>query len=121
MSLMTHALNFVGKSTCSDDPTAFPFPRFIGGGIFFLNPFRRAGLRIRQIGQEEICIGIKSFTKIRDKSRPVIHLDIDVMPESAPPRGFIMSRPYSLQGSGQTAFSRRRNQKVTAVLEIKFF
>ena len=62
-----------------------------------------------------VDIAFEGFRKVCRKSRSIVHLDIDIVPISARPRGVVIVVPRSLKMCGKRALARRCNQEISAV------
>ena len=90
-------------------------------GVGFFNPRLCVFLRFGKIRLEKIRVSVERLGNVCRKSVPVVHLNVDIMPESASPRRFVVNRPHALKRGGRRSFSRRGYEQISAVLIVYFF
>ena len=118
MTVRVFTLDFVAKRPRTYYPAAVAVRVF---GVGFRNPRLCVFLRFGKIRFEEIRVSGERFGNVCRKSVPIVHLNIDIMPESASPRRFVVNRPYALKRRGRSSFSRRGYKQISAVLIVYFF
>ena len=118
MAVRVFTLDFIAKRARADYPAAIAVRIF---GVGFRNPRLCVFLRFGKICLKKVRVSLERLGNVCRKGVPIVHLNIDIMPESASPRRFIMNRPHALKRSGRRSFSRRRYEQISAVLIVYFF
>ena len=118
MAVRVFTLDLVTKRARTYYPAAVAVRVF---GVGFFNPRLCVFLRFGKIRLEKIRVSVERFGNVCRKSVPVVHLNVDIMPESASPRRFVVNRPHALKRGGRRSFSRRGYEQISAVLIVYFF
>ena len=118
MTVRVFTLDLVTKRARTYYPAAIALGVF---GVGFFNPRLCVFLRFGKIRLEKIRVSVERLGNVCRKSVPVVHLNVDIMPESASPRRFVVNRPHALKRCGRRSFSRRGYEQISAVLIVYFF